>query len=111
LLGDVFDGDDAFEYEITVNHQQAFKLVFVQQSAGFCGRGAVGLLHGDELVTRRHDLADGHVVTGFKAQIAAGDDADNFATIAHREARNAQLVRQIKHLAHGVAGGNDDRVA
>jgi hypothetical protein len=66
---------------------------------------------GDELFARRHDLVDLDVVAGLKAQVAAGDDADHLAAVAHRKARNAQLLGQLQHLQHRVLGGDDHRVA
>jgi hypothetical protein len=56
LLGDVLDRDQALEFEGVVDDQQALELVLVQQRLGLAS--VVPSLHGDQLVARRHDLAD-----------------------------------------------------
>ena len=109
LFGDVLDGDQALELKGVVDHQKAFQLVFVEQVLGLLGGRAFG--HGDQTLTRGHDFADLLVIAGLKAQITAGDDADDLSTIADREAGHAQLVAQGHDLAHRGVGGNDDRVA
>ena len=86
MLGDVLHRDQALEFKGIVDHQNALELVLVEQRLGLLGRGAVFFVDGDELLARRHDLVDLDVVAGFKAQIAAGDDADHLATVAHWEA-------------------------
>jgi hypothetical protein len=54
----------------------------------------------------------GHVVTGLETQVAAGDDAHHLAAITHRETGDAELLGEVDHLAHGVAGCDDgDRIA
>ena len=108
LLGDVFDGDQAFELESLVDHQQTFQLVFVQQRFGLLGRGA--FRHGDEPLARRHDVFDLQVVARLETQIAVGDDADHFARVAHRETGNAEFVRQGHDLSHRVLRRDDDRI-
>jgi hypothetical protein len=72
-------------------------------------RGAVR--HGDQLVARRHDVADRDVVAGLEAQVAPGHDADDLAAVTDREAGHAELLREVDHLAHGVRGRDDDRIA
>ena len=109
LLGDVLHRDQALEFVLVVNDQQAFQLELVQQRLGFLGAGA--FVHRDQLVARRHDFVHRHVVAGFKAQIAPGHDADNLAAFEHRKAGNAQLLRQVDHLAHRMARRDHHRVA
>jgi hypothetical protein len=74
-----------------VDDQQAFELVLVQQRLRFGKRGAVG--DGDQLLARRHDLADRHVVAALEAQVAPGHDAHHLAAIEDRKAGDAQFVR------------------
>jgi hypothetical protein len=109
LLGDVLDGDEALELPVAVDDQEALELVLVEQRLGIGERRAVG--HGDELVALRHDFADGHVVAGFKAQVAPRHDADDLAAVDDREAGDAQLVGQRHHLAHRVRRRDHHRVA
>ena len=84
LFGDVFHCDQTLELKGVVDHQQPLYLVLVEQYLGLGQRGAVR--HGDEFVTLGHDFFDGQVITGLKAQVAPGHDADDFAPIANREA-------------------------
>ncbi len=70
----------------------------------------VTLVDRDQLLARRHDLADLDVVTRLKAHVAAGDDANHLAAVAHRKTRDAQVFRQLQHLKHRVLGGDDHRV-
>ena len=109
LFGDVFHGDQALELKGVIDHQQALDLVLVEQHLGLGQRGAVG--HGYQLVAPRHDFADRQVVAGLETQVTSGHDTDHFATVAHREARHTELLRQRHHLAHGMAGRNDHWVA
>ena len=108
MLGDVFDRDQAFQFERVIHHQEAFEFVFVQQRLGLLGGRTFG--HRDQAFTWRHDVFDLHVIAGFKAQIAATDDADHFAAVADRETGNAHLIRHGHDLTHRVLGGDDDRV-
>ena len=82
--------------------------MFVQQGLGLFGRGAFA--YGDEPLARCHDVFDLQVVTGFKSQIAVGDDAYHLARIAHRKTRNTQLIGQSHDLPDRVSGCDDDRV-
>ena len=102
LLGDVLHRDDAFELKSRVDHQQTLQFEFIQQCFGLRGRCALRFLHGHQFLARGHNFTDRYVITVFKTQIAAGDDTDDFAAITDRKARNTQLIRQIKHLAHGM---------
>ena len=81
LLGNVFNGNEPFEFKRIIDHQQALEFVFVQQSFGLFGCRA--FRHRHQTLARRHDLFDLHVITALKAQIAVCHDADHFATIAH----------------------------
>jgi hypothetical protein len=85
------------------------RLELVEQA--LASASVVPSLHGDQLVARGHDVADGNVVAGLEAQVTPGDDAHYLAPFTHREAGDAQLLGQIDHLAHGVGGCDDDRVA
>ncbi|EWS63387.1 hypothetical protein Y695_03381 [Hydrogenophaga sp. T4] len=109
LFGDVLHRDQALELERLVDQQQAFQFVLVEQGLGLGRRGAVG--HGDQALTRRHDLAHGQVVTGFEAQVTAGDDADHTARLHHREARNAQVIRHLHDLTDRGLGRDHHRIA
>lgn len=109
MLGDVLDGDQALEFKGVIDHQQALQAVLVEQLLGLFQRGTFA--HGDEALARRHDFAHGHVVAGFKTQIAPGDDAHDLAVVHHRKAAHAQLVRQVADLPHGVLGRDDHRIA
>ena len=109
LFGDVFDSDQAFELKRVVHHQQALQAVLIQQGFGLAQRGAVR--HRHQPLARRHDLADGLVITGLKAQIPPRHDADHFAAVADREARHTQLVRQRHDFAHREMRRDHHRVA
>ena len=108
MFGNVLDRDQTFEFKGFIDNQQALEFVFVEQGFGLFGCGA--FRHGDQSLTRRHDLFDLHVVTGFKAQIAAADNAHHFAAFANWKSRDAHLIRHGHNLAHGVLGRDDDRV-
>ena len=47
----------------------------------------------------------------FEAHVAPGDDADDPSAVYDRETGDAQLFAERHDLAHGVGGGDDDRVA
>ena len=102
LLGDVLHRDQALELERIVDDQDALQLVLVEQRLGLFGRGAVFFVDGDELLARRHDLVDLDVVACLKTQVTASDDANHLAAVAYGESRDAQLLRQLKHLQHRV---------
>ena len=109
LLVDVFDGDQALQLERIVHHQQPLELVLVQQRLGLGRSGPIP--YRDQLVTRRHDLADRYVVTGFEAQVASGDDAHHFSAVDHRKAGDSQLHLHVQRLPDRVGRGDDDRIA
>ena len=110
LLGDVLDGNQALELKCVIDDQDALQLVLVEQSLGRCGRSVILFVDGDQALARRHDVAHLDVVAGFKAQIAAGHNANHLAAVAYGEARDAQVFRQLQHLQHRVLGGDHDRV-
>src|SRR3989344_1219613 len=86
LFGDVLHRDQALELKGVVHDQDAFELVLVEQRLGFGRRGALFFIDRDELLARGHDLVDLDVVTGLKAQVAAGDDTHHLAAVAHGKA-------------------------
>src|SRR3989344_2850721 len=86
LFGDVLHRDQALELKGVVHDQDAFELVLVEQRLGFGRRGALFFIDRDELLARGHDLVDLDVVTGLKAQVAAGDDPHHLAAVAHGKA-------------------------
>ena len=87
LLGNVFNGNEPFEFERIIDHQQTLEFVFVQQSFGLFWCRA--FRHRYQTLARRHDFFDLHVKTALKAQITVCHDADHFATIADWETRDA----------------------
>ena len=109
MLVDVFHQNQAFEFKGVIHHQQALQPVFVQQGFGFLNRGALG--HGDEFFALRHDVANGHIQSCFKADVAPRHDAGDLAAFNHRKARYAQLFGQLLDLQHGGVGCDDNRIA
>ena len=79
FLLNVLDRDQALEDVLVIHDQQLFHAVLVQNLFRFLQRGAHG--HGDQVVLG-HDLADRNIEAGLKAQIAIGENADQFAVLA-----------------------------
>ena len=64
----------------------------------------------DEALTRRHHFADGHAHTGFKAQVAVRDHAEDRAVgTDDRKTRDVVLTRDRDHVAHEHVGVHGDR--
>ena len=76
LLLDVFDGDQALELVLVVDHEQLLDAVLVEDVFGLFERGADR--NRDEVFLGHH-IADGDVGAGFEAQVAVGEDADQLA--------------------------------
>ena len=69
------------------------------------------LANRDQFGTRRHDVLDGLIELLLEAQIAVGDDADDFAIgLHHRQPGNTVLLCQRQHVPHGHVLGNCDRI-
>ena len=94
----VLDGDEAFQAEGVINQQHFFDAVFVQECLDFFGAGV--FLGGNEARLRRHDFAHADVVFHV-AQVAAGNDANDFAVFQHRQAGEFVLLGDGAHFADG----------
>ena len=102
---DVLYCDQSAQIAALVHHQHFFNAVAVQQRFHFFGARAFA--HRDQPLGRRHDFADRGVHGFFKAQIAAGDDADRARAVHHRHAGDRVFLHQLQHIAHArlLAGG------
>ena len=109
LLGDVFHRHQAAQFEGVVDDEHALELVAVHQRLALLQRGA--LVHEDEPLARRHDVAHGRVQARLETQVAVGHDAHHGLALQHREARHAVLARELDDLAHAVLGRHRDGVA
>ena len=104
----VFDGNKAFQVVFIVNKQHFFDAPLLQQQFDFAG--ACRFFGGYELVLRRHDIAHEFIVFGI-AQVAAGNDADHFAVLNHRQAGKFVFVGTFAHFANGCERRGGERVA
>src|SRR5450830_1420183 len=106
---DIFDGDQAAQFKIVVDHQHALEAVLVHQALGFIAVGAFGDV--DQLVTRCHLGARFSVEFLLKTQVAVGDDADHGLAFDHRETADAVLFGQGDHVADFHFWRDRDRIA
>ena len=95
---DVLDGDQAAELEAVVDDQNPLQPVLVHQRLRELELGALG--HGDQAVALGHDVGHRLVEIGLEAQVAVGDDADDFLAVDHRQAGDPVLSRQHQNFAH-----------
>ena len=59
---------------------------------------------------RRHNLPDRLIEIGLEAQIAVGNDANDFRAVDHGQAGNPMLADKIDHVPNAHIFGNGDRV-
>ena len=91
LLLNILDRDQALEVVLIVDHEQLFDAVPVQDFLGFVEGGADG--DGDEVIFGHH-LRNREVEAGFEAQIAVGENADQFAFAGDRDAGDAVALHE-----------------
>ena len=95
---DVLYRHQAAQFECIVHHQHALDAVLVHQVAGLFQAGV--FLDGDEAFMRSHDVLDRLIQIAFEAQVAVGDDPDQFFALHHRQAGDLVLTGQTQHVAH-----------
>ena len=107
-LLNVLDSDHATQRKAVTDDQHLLDAVLVQLVHDFFARRV--LAHRDQSLLgghhHRHRLGE----AGLKAQVAAGDDADQLFAVDHWHAGNLVLARQFQHLANGEVGRHGDRV-
>ena len=108
-LDDVFDSNEAAEVEVLVDHEHAFKTIFVHQTLGFVEAGT--FLDGHETIARSHHFAYGGFHAGFEAKVAVGDHAQNVTAFHDRNTADAVFLAHTDHVAHEHVGTDRDRVA
>ena len=101
---DVFNRNQAFEFVVGVQDQNAFDFVLVHQFARFFDACAFG--HGNQAFARGHDGGNRQVEAGFETQVAVGYDADHFAVFHDRQAGHFAfaLRAQFQKLADKDVG-------
>ena len=82
--------------------------MFVQECLDFFGAGV--FFGGNEARLRGHDFAHADVVFHV-AQVAAGNDANDFAVFQHRQAGEFVLLGDGAHFADGGVWRGGERVA
>ena len=107
FLLDVLNGDQALEVVLVVDHQQFFHAVLVQDLLGLFERGADG--DGDQVFLGHH-LGDGNVGAGLEAQIAVGEDADQFAVLGDGDAGDAVAAHEFQGVGDLLVGSTGDGV-
>ena len=80
----ILDRDHALELVVAIDDQDFLDAVLVQQSLHFLF-GRI-FTHRDEARFGRHDRADRGIECPLEAQVAVGDDADDFAAADHGDA-------------------------
>src|SRR5690606_30995352 len=94
--------------ELIVDNQYPLKTVLVHKRLRFFKRGA--FLHCDKPLLGRHHVAQRDIEAIFKAQIAVGDYAHEFAGLDHRQPRNAMLALKLDGVAHFHGGSDGDGI-
>ena len=108
-LLDILDGNQAAQGEIIIHYQHLLDAIVVQQRNDLLAISV--LMHRDQSLLGGHDARDRRVVMGLEAQVTAGDDADQFFPVHHRDTGDVVLAGQIEDLADGRIRINRDRVA
>src|SRR5690606_3627756 len=114
-LFDVLDGDQANAPIVFVDHQQLFDAVTVKEDLGFFLGDAFA--NRDQVLVR-HQLGNRLVRIGGEADVAVGEDADQFAGGAaaaaaifnHRNTRDAATGHERQRIGQGCIGADGDRV-
>ena len=104
---DVFDGDEAFEFVGVVDDEQFFDAVLVEDLFGVLEGGADG--DGDEVVFG-HDVADGDGGVADEAEVAVGEDADEFAAAGDGDAGDFVAAHDFEGVGDGAVGLDGDGV-
>ena len=108
FLLDVFYGDQALQVVLVVDDEQLFDAVLVQNFFGLLERRSDR--DGDQIFLGHH-LADGNIETGFEAEIAIGEDADQFAVfLGDGDAGNFVLLHDIEGVGNLGVGRHGDGI-
>ncbi len=91
----VFYGDQSFEVEILIHHQQLFDAMFLQDFFGTFQRRAYR--HGHQIVLGHH-RADQLSVIFFKAQVAVGKNSRQSRAPRHRQSGDPVLGHDLQRL-------------
>ena len=106
-LFDVLDRDQAFEIAVFVDDGKFFDPVFAENLLRLFQRGAH---RSRDEVLLRHDIVDGLIVVGFKAEIAVCKDADELAVLRDGNAADLVALHQRDRLADAVVGREEERI-
>ena len=107
LLLDVLDGDQALEIELVVYHQKFLHAVLVEDGFGLLESSA----HGDrDQILLGHHFGDGKVEAVLEAQIAIGENADEFPLFGDRNARDPIALHQGLRSGDGGFRADGDGV-
>src|SRR4029450_401955 len=107
-LLNVFDGDQPLEFKIVVDDEQFFDAVAVQQFLG--GLEIHARSHRYQIILG-HDLGYSTVEAPFEAQIAIGEDTDEFAILRNRQTGNTILIHDLLGIGNFLIGGDGNRIA
>src|ERR1035437_1671510 len=107
LLLNVLDRDQALEVVLVIDHEKLLDAVLVENFFGVFERGSHG--HGDE-VSLGHYFIDGNIEAGFKAQVAVGENADQFAVLGDGDAGNLVFAHDLEGVAYSVGGRHGYRI-
>ena len=107
LFLDVFDGDEAFEFVGVVDDEEFFDTVLVEDLFGVFEGGADR--DGDEVVLG-HDVADGDAGVADEAEVAVGEDADEFAAFGDGDAGDFVAAHDFEGVGDGAVGVDGDGV-
>ncbi len=107
---EIFDGDHALEFEISVDHQHLLDTVLLHQGNHLFTRGP--FTHGHQTIFLGHDLFDCLGEVDHETHVAASDDTDQHVTLGHnRVAGEAILVAQLLDLGNGHVRAYGDGVS
>ena len=98
FLLDVLDRDQTLQVVLVVDDQQLFDAVLMENFFRLLERRSYR--HGDQMVLGHH-LADGDVEAGLKAQVAVGEDANQFAVfLRDGHAGNLVFLHHIERVGN-----------
>ena len=92
---------------MVVDDQKFFYAVFVENFLRLFQSGANG--YGDELLFGHH-LVDGNVETGFEAQVAVRQNADEFLVFCNRHTGNLVLPHHLHCVRDFIVRRHGDRI-
>ncbi len=107
LLLDVLDRDQTLQLVVVIDHQQFFHPVLMQNLLGLLQRGAD---RNRDQILLGHDLRDGNVGAGLKAQVAIGEDSHQLLALGHRHAADAVASHQVQRIADLALRFDGDRI-